>query len=306
MKLSIMLEGQNGLNWQSWKKWVGLVEELGFYGLYRSDHFTNQNPPDKDSLELWVSLTYLASHTSRIKFGPLVTPLSFRHPAHLARMASAVDDLSGGRLKLGLGAGWQVREHENYGFDLLPVKERFDRFEEGLSIIKRFFNTNVPFSYEGHYYKMKDVELLPRPQRRNGPEILIGGNGPKKTLPLVAKYANEWNAVYINRNDYEEINKRLNKLLNDSGKDPNSIRRSIMTNLSYGKTQEDVLKKLNGKDANPLIDRGLIVGTTTDVINQLNALKQTGLDEVMLQWLDLDDTEALEHFAKHVLPEFTN
>jgi len=125
LEIAIMLEGQNGLNWARWKKIVRLVEELGYVGLFRSDHFTNSSgPPDLDSLELWTSLTWLADNTKRIEFGPLVTPFSFRHPVFTARMASAVDDLSGGRLTLGMGAGWQVREHDLFGFDLLEPKER--------------------------------------------------------------------------------------------------------------------------------------------------------------------------------------
>src|SRR5512143_629300 len=110
-----MIEGQNGLTWPRWQRLAQAVEELGFAGLYRSDHFTNSEPPDIDALELWVSLTWLASHTQRIDFGPLVSPVSFRHPVQTARMASAVDDLSAGRLVLGLGAGWNVREHELFG-----------------------------------------------------------------------------------------------------------------------------------------------------------------------------------------------
>lgn len=115
LEIAIMIEGQNGLNWPRWQRIVRLVEDLGFAGLYRSDHYTNASPPDLDSLELWVSLTWLAAHTKRIEFGPLVTPVSFRHPTMTARMAAAVDDLSGGRLTLGVGAGWQEREHTNYG-----------------------------------------------------------------------------------------------------------------------------------------------------------------------------------------------
>ena len=106
LEIAIMLEGQNGLNWSHWQRLAEAVEQLGFAGLYRSDHYTNASPPDKDSLELWVSLTWLASHTNRIEFGPLVSPVSFRHPTMTARMATAVDDLSGGRLTLGVGAGW--------------------------------------------------------------------------------------------------------------------------------------------------------------------------------------------------------
>ncbi|HJR78580.1 MAG TPA: LLM class flavin-dependent oxidoreductase, partial [Anaerolineales bacterium] len=110
LEIAIMIEGQNGLNWPRWQKIARLVEDLGFVGLFRSDHFTNSSPPDLDSLELWTSLTWLACNTKRVEFGPLVTPFSFRHPVFTARMASAVDALSGERLTLGLGAGWQERE----------------------------------------------------------------------------------------------------------------------------------------------------------------------------------------------------
>ena len=128
LEIAIMIEGQNGLNWARWHEIARLVEDAGFVGLFRSDHFTNSNPPDLDSLELWTSLTWLACNTKRIEFGPLVTPFSFRHPAFTARMAVALDDLSGGRLTLGLGAGWQEREHHLFGFDLLDMNSRFDRF----------------------------------------------------------------------------------------------------------------------------------------------------------------------------------
>ena len=110
LEIALMIEGQMGLTWPRWQRIVQAAEDLGFAGLYRSDHFTNGNPPDQASLELWVSLTWLADHTRRIEFGPLATPVSFRHPVMTARMAMAVDDLSGGRLRLGLGAGWQERE----------------------------------------------------------------------------------------------------------------------------------------------------------------------------------------------------
>lgn len=154
LEVAIMLEGQNGLTWPRWQKIVRLVEELGFVGLYRSDHFTNMNPPDKDSLELWVSLTWLACNTSRIAFGPLVTPFSFRHPVLTSRMASAVDDLSNGRLTLGLGAGWQEREHQLFGFDLLDVRSRFDRLDEGLQVVTQLLKNDSPVSFSGKYFNL--------------------------------------------------------------------------------------------------------------------------------------------------------
>lgn len=194
LDVAIMIEGQNGLNWPRWQRMVAAVEDLGFAGLYRSDHFTNANPPDKDSLELWVSLTWLATRTQRIEFGPLVSPVSFRHPTLTARMASAVDDLSGGRMALGLGAGWQEREHRNYGWDLLDIPDRFDRFEEGLEVVTRLLKSDEPVDFSGRYFRLNEAILLPRPRRSGGPPIIVGGNGPRRTLPLAARYAEEWNA----------------------------------------------------------------------------------------------------------------
>src|SRR5690606_28685180 len=121
--------------------------------------------PDQDSLELWVSLTWLADNTERIEFGPLVTPVSFRHPTMTARMAAAVDDLSNGRLILGVGAGWQEREHYNYGWELLDIPARFQRFEEGLEVISRLLHSDQPVNFEGDFYRLHDAILLPRPDR---------------------------------------------------------------------------------------------------------------------------------------------
>ncbi|HMD80569.1 MAG TPA: LLM class flavin-dependent oxidoreductase, partial [Anaerolineales bacterium] len=194
LEIAIMIEGQNGLTWPRWQKIARLVEDAGFIGLFRSDHFTNANPPDLDSLELWTSLTWLADNTQRIEFGPLVTPFSFRHPAFTARMAAAVDDLSGGRLTLGLGAGWQNREHHLFGFDLLEPKSRFDRFEEGMEVVTRLLQSDEPVTFEGRYFQIRGATLLPRPQTKGGPRILVGGEG-KRTLTNVAHYAVEWNCV---------------------------------------------------------------------------------------------------------------
>jgi F420-dependent oxidoreductase-like protein len=306
MKISIMIEGQNGLNWTNWKNIVDIVENDGFYGLYRSDHFTNANPPDKDSLELWTSLTYLATTTKRIRFGSLVSPISFRNPVFTARMAAAVDDLSTGRLKLGLGSGWQEREHQNYGFELLGIKERFLRFEEGLFIISQLLRSNDPITINGKFYQLKDAILLPRPNRKEGPEILIGGNGEKYSFPLVVKYAKEWNAIFLTPEKFKEKTTLLDQLLVAKSKMPGEIRRSLMTNLTYGQNQERLKKKLNGRDPKDMTQRGIIVGSSGQVTERLHEYQQTGLDEIMLQWIDLEDMDSLIHFSETVLPKFHN
>ena len=300
-EIALMVEGQNGLNWKRWKRIVEMCEDLGFAGLYRSDHFSNANAPDRDSLELWVSLTWLAANTKRIEFGPLVSPVSFRHPAMTARMASAVDDLSEGRLQLGLGAGWQVREHKQFGYDLLEIGPRFDRFEEGLQIITHLLRSEKSLTFKGKYFSMNRARTLPHPQRPGGPPIVIGGNGPKRTLPLVARYADEWNALYIPTTEFSELNQQLNQLLQQEGRELKSLRRSMMTGLVLGKDGADLNQKLGSRDLNEIRQKGMLAGTAEEIKEQVTALEKAGLQRVMLQWLDLDDVKGIELLAKTLL-----
>lgn len=301
LEVAIMLEGQNGLNWPRWQKIVRLVEDLGFVGLYRSDHFTNMNPPDIDSLELWVSLTWLASNTGRIEFGPLVTPFSFRHPAFTARMASAVDDLSNGRLTLGLGGGWQEREHDLFGFDLLDIHSRFDRFEEGMQVVMQLLKSDSPTSFDGKYFQLHEAALFPRPQRSGGPRILIGGNGHKRTPQLVVRYADEWNAVFKPAAEFKELNTNLDILLKKENRDAKSVRRSMMTGCVFGANASALKEKLHDRDLKKLQQDGIVAGSASAVKDQLLELEAVGLQRIMLQWLDLDDLAGLEALAKAVL-----
>jgi len=302
MEIAIMVEGQNGLTWPRWQRIARAVEDLGFAGLFRSDHFTNASAPDRESLELWVSLTWLASHTSRIEFGPLVSPVSFRHPPMTARIAAAVDDLSGGRLTLGVGAGWQEREHAHYGYELLAIKERFDRFEEGLEVIQRLLQSEQPVDFAGKYYQLKEAVLLPRPNRAGGPPILIGGNGTKRTLSLAARFASEWNAVFIPPSEFRRLNASLDGQMVQAGRVPGSLRRSLMTGCIYAKDTGLLNEKLAGRpnSAAELRQRGLIVAAGSEVTSQLNEFAEAGVQRIMLQWLDLDDIAGLESLAKEV------
>lgn len=304
MDLAIMIEGQNGLTWPRWQRLARLVEDLGFAGLYRSDHFTNPNPPDKESLELWASLTWLASHTTRLQFGPLVSPLSFRSPALTARTAAAVDDLSGGRLTLGVGAGWQVREHANFGFDLLELGPRMARFEEGLEVISRLLRSDSPSSFPGQFYPLHDGILLPRPQRPGGPPILVGGNGPRRTLPLAARFAQEWNAVFLSPEDFAALNRRLDELLAVQGRAPGEVRRSMMYGTLFGRDEAELRRLLGDRDADQLRAGGRLVGTPAQCADQLARLAEAGAQRVMLQWLDLDDLDRLEALGKSLVPLF--
>lgn len=314
--ISLMIEGQNGLTWPHWKQLVEHVEALGFAGLFRSDHFTNARPPDKDSLEMIVSLTYLADHTQRIHFGPLVAPLSFRHPALLARQAAALDDLSGGRMQLGLGAGWQEREHTLFGYELGDVPTRMARFEEGLEVITRLLRSAEPVSYAGRFFQLNSATLLPRPQRAGGPAILIGGNGIKRTLPLVARYATTWNAVALTPEAFRERCTRLDTLLHAAGRQPTEVRRTLMLSLFFGRNKTELEQRLSWRNNDPelanlsleqavtqLASSGrALVGNAEQILAQIATYKQAGVEELMLQWFDLDDLSGLRGFAESVLP----
>lgn len=306
MQTAIMIEGQNGLDWKHWQRIAVMVEDLGFSGLFRSDHFTNSSPPDLDSLELWTSLTWLATHTNQIEFGPLVSPISFRHPALTARMAAAVDDLSSGRLILGLGAGWQEREHHLYGFDLLDMNERFVRFEEGLQVISSLLQSQQTVEFEGKYFQLREAQLLPKPSRLGGPPILIGGNGERRTLPLVARFASEWNALFLTPDEFRRLNTTLDKLLEEENRRPDSVKRSMMTGCVVGKSTDDVINKVQSRSqgktcVDDLRKRGLIVGTVEEIRTQLSVLEDVGLQRVMLQWLDLDDLDGLRLLASGII-----
>lgn len=302
IEVAIMIEGQEGLNWPRWQRIAQVVEELGFVGLYRSDHFTNSELPDQDSLELWISLAWLASHTKRIEFGPLVAPVSFRNPIIMARQALAVDDLSGGRLTLGLGAGWQAREHTNFGFALLDIPQRFARFEEGLAVTSQLLRSDSPTSFDGSFYQLHDAILLPRPQRPGGPPILIGGNGPQRTLPLVARYADEWNGVYLPPAEFAARNAQLDELLAQQNRQPQAVRRSLMTGIIFGRDEAEVQHKLGPRGDNAR-ERGMVVGTASEVVEQLGAFAAAGVQRIMLQWLDQDDIDGLTALGQQVLPQ---
>jgi F420-dependent oxidoreductase-like protein len=307
MDIAIMIEGQDGLTWEHWKRIVRDVEDLGFAGLYRSDHFTNHNPPDKESLELWISLTWLASNTERIEFGPLVTPASFRHPVFTAWMAKELDVLSNQRLTLGLGAGWQEREHEAFGFDLLPIEQRFERFQEALEVITHLLRDDELVTFDGAYYQLKDAALRPAPSKEGRPPISIGGKGPKYTLPLVAKYADEWNGVYITPDRFDALNQVLNDMLDERSRARSDVQRSLMTGLVFGRDRaemENRLARWNGSK-DELKKHGLIVGVGEEIIEQVQAFADVGVQRIMLQWLFLDDLDGLEELAKILLPVFS-
>ncbi len=310
-----MVEGQAGLTWERWKTLVENVERWGFAGLYRSDHFTMARPPNENSLEMVVSLTYLADHTARAQFGPLVAPVSFRDPVMLARQAAHLDALSQGRMILGVGAGWQTREHEMFGYPLLDVHARMERFTEGLQVIHALLKNDAPVSFEGNWYTLRDAQILPRPYKT---KILVGGTGVTKTLPLAARYADVWNGVGIGPQRFAQLAAKLDDYLYDAGRNANAVKKTTATFLYFGRdraaleqrvTRFRQREELREMSLDALLaklhhDNGAVTGLTEEVIPQIRAFAEAGVSELMLQILDSDDVDGLNAFAEHVMPHF--
>lgn len=313
MKLGVMIEAQEGVGWPEWRNIVQWTEELGFESLWRSDHFFSLGGPrTRDALETLASLVYVAGNSRRIRFGPLVLAMTFRHPAMVARMAAAIDQLSGGRLILGLGAGWNAQEHEAFGIPLPPPRPRIERLEDGVSVIRALFGDN-PASYEGKHFQIKDAYLSPKPQQSPLP-ILIGGGGEKRTLRVVARHANEWNIAPLPVERYREKLAALEAHCEKEGRDPKTISRSLMCGYVTAETEAEVDKKVQaaierlpprfrpppGAPPRPM---SMLTGTPSQIVEQIKMWEGEGVSRIMLQHLGPPDREALEFVAKEILPK---
>src|SRR5262249_31492302 len=242
-----MVEGQSGLTWPGWQRICLAAESLGFAALYRSDHLVSAQPPNEDTLELFTSLTWLASHTSRLEFGSLVSPLTFRHPVHLAQSPRSLDELSRGRFILGRGAGWSRREHDMYGFEMYSPKDRMDRLEEGLTVITSLLRGSSPLTFEGRYFNLKEAVIQPTPKDAQSPPILVAGRGRHRTFPLAACYADAWNAMFLTPSELAVMNGLLDDLLVQAGRKPHDLRRTVMQGVEVGRTDAEIEAKLRAR-----------------------------------------------------------
>ena len=297
-KIGIMIEGQEGLTWDRWRHICHDADTLGFDSLRRSDHiFSVMGEVDRDCVECWTSLALAAEWTKRIEFGPMVSPMTFRLPSMLARIATSVDLLSGGRLILGVGAGWYEREHVEFGVPFLTLKERLDRLEEGIRTIRATW-----------------VKSNPKPPRNTIP-LLMGGLGEKRALPIVAREAAEWNMTRLDTDLYKHKRKVLEDCCRSIGRDPATIRQSVMTSYIVGRNRDELRERAaqvreivpRFKDMSPdqVLDdvrKTWFVGTPEEVAEQIRGVAALGIDLFMLQHFLLDDRDALKLLAEEVAP----
>lgn len=315
MKLGVMIEGQEDLTWERWRAVARRTEELGFNSLWRSDHFFSlMGHPERQALETFTSLTITAAETSRIRFGPLVASMTFRHPALLARMAAAIDQLSGGRFVLGVGAGWNVPEHEAFGISFPPLRQRMDMLEEGIKVI-RALTSGDRVTVSGTHFHLRNAEMHPTPLQKPLP-LLIGGSGERRTLQMVARYADEWNFPGATPERMREKRAVLERHCEREGRDPEMITRSVMSGFVIGENDAAVARRLSairgiltslpavadGDLMEALTGRGWLIGTPGAVVEQIRALGEAGAQRVMLQHHNHGDFEVLDLIAREIEP----
>jgi F420-dependent oxidoreductase-like protein len=301
MRVCLMVEGQEDVTWEQWLALAGACERHGLEGMFRSDHYESvMGMRERGSLDAWATLAALAARTDRIRLGTLVSPATFRHPSVLAKTVATVDHISGGRVELGLGAGWHEGEHRAYGFEFPATGVRMARLAEQLEIVTRSFGEDA-FSFAGRHYQVQDLRALPKPVQRPRPTLLVGGAAGPRSLALAARFADEYNTVGVPLDELPERRRRLLDAWREAGRDPEEARLSLMTTCVVGRDRAEVKERIarvlavTGRDASvdEVVEQrpNWVLGTVAQVTERLQALEAAGVGRVMLQHLDHADTE---------------
>jgi F420-dependent oxidoreductase-like protein len=311
MRVCLMVEGQEDVSWEQWLGLAAACEQHGLEGMFRSDHYQSvMGRRERGSLDAWATLAALAARTSRVRLGTLVSPVTFRHPSVLAKNVVTVDHVSGGRVELGLGAGWQEDEHRAYGFEMPPTATRMAMLAEQLEIVHRSW-TEEAFSFQGAHYRLEDLHALPKPVQRPHPPVLVGGGAGARSAALAARFGDEYNTTLA---PLEECRRRrgvVEAAWREAGRDPATVRFSLMTTCVVGRDRGELLERVaavqavtgGGGDPEALLASPpphWLLGTTDQLVERLRDLERAGVDRVMLQHLahrDLDMVAVLGEVA---------
>jgi F420-dependent oxidoreductase-like protein len=306
MLLRIFTEPQQGASYDTLLRVARATEECGFDAFFRSDHYLKMGgvsglPGPSDA---WITLAGLARETGRIRLGTLVTAGTFRLPGPLAIEVAGVDQMSGGRVELGLGTGWYEAEHTAYGIAFPGLGERFDRLEEQLRIVTGLWETpeGGSFSFEGDHYRLIDSPALPKPAQRPRPPIIIGGGGPRRTPRLAAAYADEYNLPFQQVEPARAAFDRVREACAKVGRD--SITLSTAQVVCCGRDEAEIRRRADaiGRQVDELRQNGL-AGTPAELVDKLGRFAEAGADRAYLQVLDLADLDHVELLAAEVLPQ---
>jgi F420-dependent oxidoreductase-like protein len=300
VRINLMIEGQEDVTWGQWTDLARTAEEVGLEGLFRSDHYQSvQGRADRGSLDAWTTLAGLGALTSRIRLGTMVSPTSFRHPSVLAKAVVTADHISGGRVELGIGAGWLEQEHASYGFAFHDVGRRFDVLAEQLEIINRQF-TEDSFDFRGEHYTLEDSRALPKPVQQPRVPVVVGGSGGPRSARLAARWADEYNTVFPTPDDVRERKSAVERACEEAGREP--LRFSVMTGCLIGDDEAEFrdrvsrLMELSGadKDFDTYVE-GLsgswVTGTVEQAAERLEEYAAAGAERIMLQHQLHDDLD---------------
>ncbi|MFB2580573.1 LLM class F420-dependent oxidoreductase [Herbiconiux sp. P15] len=305
MDFRIFTEPQQGATYDDLLAVAKATEELGFDAFFRSDHYLRMGDgdPGPGPTDAWTTLAGLARETSRIRLGTLVSSVTYRYPGILAIQVAQVDQMSGGRLELGLGTGWFEEEHRAYGIPFPP--KRFDLLEEQLEIVTSLWATEPgeTYSFSGEHYSLENSPALPKPVQSPLP-VIVGGKGAKRTPLLAARYASEFNVPFPDPGTLPGLFENVRRTCTELGRDPDSIVYSAAFVAAAGADDAEVARRAAaiGREPAELRENGL-AGTAAEVVDKLAALREQGVSRVYLQILDLHDLDHLDFLAREVVPQ---
>jgi len=307
MRLRIFTEPQQGADYSTLLRVAQAAEDLGFDGFFRSDHYLKMGSVSglPGPTDAWITLAALAVQTERIRLGTLVSPITFRYPGPLAVAVAQVDQMSVGRVELGIGAGWFDAEHTAYGVPFPDLGDRFEMLEEQLAIITGLWTTpqGEKFSFAGEHYTVVDSPALPKPAQRPRPPVIIGGGGQKRTPRLAAAYADEYNAAFDRVPGTQAAFNRVREAVATAGRAESSMIYSVAQVVCCGRNLAELARRASaiGRDLDEMRENGL-AGTPVEIAAKIGDFAKIGAERMYLQILDLDDIDHLELIAAEVLP----
>jgi len=308
-----MLEGQEGVTWSQWLAVAEAAERLGFDALFTSDHYLSVvDVAEPGSNDAWTLLGALAARTERLRLGAMVSPVTYRLPTVLAKAATTVDRISGGRAVLGMGAGWWEEEHRTHGIPFPSTDERFEMLEEQLEIVHGLWSEDV-YSFESRHYAIEACRFLPKPVQRPHPPIVVGGKGGPRMARLVARWADEFNRIGGTPQQVREASERVRAAVDGAGRDPATVGTSFMTWVMVGRTDDEWKTRVErarrmDRTAGPFADyladvsRDCLVGTVEQAIDRMSAYAAAGVEHFVLNTELFDDLDMLELLAAEILP----
>ncbi len=312
MEICLMVEGQEDVTWEDWLALAAACEENGVGTMFRSDHYLSvDDRRERGSLDAWGTIAALGAVTEKLRLGTMVSPATFRHPSVLAKLAVTADHVSGGRVEVGIGAGWWEREHELYGFELPEIGPRMEALEEQMQIVRGHWGAG-PFEFDGERYSVRELDARPKPVQRPLP-LILGAKGGPRTLRMAARWADEYNTVMSTAEEIADLRKRLDEACEKEGRDPTSLPLSMMTGWLVGADRDDLIDRASrlsewkgeGSDGAAFVAaqrESTILGTVEEAIEQLRELEEAGLTRIMGQHLLHRDLDAVALMGRKIAP----